>query len=255
MRRRAFAMLIVLGVLVVLLSVSASIARVRSTRALSAATHEDWIDALTIANSTDDAIRSWLAQESSAVVLDPIASSPLVPVLNHNFILAGKPIEIRVLAWDQCGMQSASEHKDLPQVITGLDQIKASGSVYPDDSHPDRIGSRMATHNPIPGSDLRGDSAIMVNVNTTSEQRLKNVFRALGTPLPDQLLNARLAGEHADTNSIRASQSDRYHLVASSRVWSFRTNVTVKRVRVSLWSVYVKRGGTWALEQRIAIPD
>jgi hypothetical protein len=255
MRRRAFAMLIVLGVLVVLLSVSASIARARSTRSLAAATHADWVDALTIANSTDDAIRSWLARESSAVVLDPKAGAPFVRVLDHNFIVAGKPIEIRVLAWDQCGMPSTSEIDDLPQDITGLDQISTSGSVYPDDTHPDRLGSRMATHNPIPGSDRRTDSAIMVNVNTASEQRLEDVFRTLGTPLSDQILNARRAGERADTNSIRASRSDRYHLIATSRVWSFRTDVTVDRVRVSLWSVYVKRGGTWALEQRIAIPD
>lgn len=255
MRRRAFAMLIVLGVLVVLLSVSASIARARSTRALASVTSVSWLDALTVAQSTEDAIQTWLVRESASIVLDPDSTSPLIHVLDHAIMIEGNAVEIRVLAWDQCAMPGASEHDDLPSDLTGLDELTAPTSIYPDDTHPDRLGARLGTHNPIQSSSRRSNSALLVNVNTTSEERLQEVFRDLGVAIPAQILTARRSGERVNLNSIRVNRSDRYHLIASSRIWSVRTDVTVDRVRVSLWSVYVKRGGTWGLEQRIAIPD
>ena len=255
MNRHAFAMLFVLGSLVVILSLTTIIARSRATDSIAARSSADMLDAMTIAESAHDPILAWLDLESGSVSIDPESTVPMVPVLGDSIRIDGKRARITVTAWDQFGMLSKGEQSHDYQNITGLDELAAPVSVFPSDVHPDRPGARIATHNPIPGQQTRGNAAPSVNLNTTPAARLEQLFQEYHIAGLDAVLASRADREQARGASIRIDGQAHHRFVSSSQSWGIRTDVRFGLASVSLWSVYVQRGGVWMLEQRVVIPD
>lgn len=253
--RHAFAMMFVLGAVVVILTASAIIARSQATDSIAAKSYADMLDAMTIAESAHDPILAWLDLESREVTIDPGSSAPIVPVLNDEILIDGKRAHITVTAWDQFGMLTKGEQALEYEGVSGLDQLVRPVSVFPSDLHPDRLGAQIATHNPIPGQQTRGNDAPSVNLNTATAARLEQLFTEYKISGLDTVLAARADREPVRSNSIRIDRELPYRFVSSSRSWGIRTDVRFGLAAVSLWSVYVQRGGAWMLEQRIVIPD
>jgi hypothetical protein len=248
-------MLMVLGTTVILLTTAAIIASARATDSIAARSNADLLDAITIAEATDDPILLWLDLEAEECVIHPDQPDPMVLVLADTVVIEGRQARISVAAWDQFAMSPKSEQIDEYRSISGLDELDAPGSVFPSPLHPDRLGAKIATHNPIPGQQTRGNAAPSINLNTTPASRLRQLFSRYNISGLEEVLASRLGGEPARGSTIRINNATPYQLVSSSRCWSIRTDVRFGLASLSLWSVYVQRGGAWMLEQRIVIPD
>ena len=102
--QRGAALLIVLATLVLVVSSSVTLLRLAST---AKATREAAKRAL----MGDDLIRvanapivNWLASKSSIVVLAPETTIPEIDVLHDTWVTGDTRHELRITAWDQCGM-------------------------------------------------------------------------------------------------------------------------------------------------------
>ena len=114
---------------------------------------------------------------------------------------------------------------------------------------------RGAQTDPILGQQTRGNGMPSVNLNTTPAPKLKQLFLQYNISGLDKVLSSRAKSESARGSSIRVDGQTTLRFVSSSQSWSIRTDVQFGLASLSLWSVYVQRGGNWMLEQRIVIPD
>ncbi len=248
-------MLLVLGALVVLLATTAMIARSRATDSIAARLHADFLDAISTAESTHEPVLAWLESESRNVIIHPDSLSPMFSVMNDTFQVGEKQVLITVTAWDQFAMPPIGEQIDIDQPVSGLDEIRKPFSVYPSLLKHDRLGASIATHNPVPGQQTRGNTLPSVNLNTTPILRLNQLFSRFNVSGLDSVLSARASNEHAHATSLRFNSDTPYRFVSSSQSWSIRTDVKFGLASLSLWSVYIQRGDVWMLEQRIVIPN
>lgn len=102
--RRAAALLLVLATLIVAITAAATLARLASTAKTQRVAATRTIVADDLLRATHPPILAWLASKSSTVVLPPEATSPQVQVLHDVWIIDAIEHELRITAWDQCGM-------------------------------------------------------------------------------------------------------------------------------------------------------
>lgn len=275
MKQRGVAMLIVLAAAVILLSAASVLARSRATAALSERTDERLRLAWAACDAAEAPTRAWLERRSRRVVLAPDAP-PVVTVLDDTFPISGLDARVTITAWDQTAMIPAvdlAKHPALSALLSrderaaarwispgrgspGLDLGHPSVAIFPAPDRPGALGARVATHNPPPGpARQRGGQSPAINVNTAPEPLLRAVYEQFTLSGIDAVLQARRAGERAEINQQRGSNTQPIRLVGSSTAWGVRTDVTINGLRVSIWSVYTLRAGNWTREQRLVIAE
>lgn len=102
--RRGAALLLVLATLIVAITAAATLARLASTAKTQRVVAMHSIVADDLLRAAQPPILNWLASKSSTVVLPPDATSPQVQVLHDVWVIDAIDHELRITAWDQCGM-------------------------------------------------------------------------------------------------------------------------------------------------------
>lgn len=274
MTRRAVAMIMVLAAVIVLLPAAAMIARTRATAALASSTQEQLLTAWSLCDAAEAAITAWLEDESRWVILSPQARTPMLSVLDDSITIGGRHARILVTAWDQGGMVPNTDLTAWPslrRLVTdeertcaawigeahpGLDLTLGDIPIYPAPTILNALGARIATHNPAPGhSRRRGGNIPFINLNTAPEPLLRAVYHDMSLQGVDVVLQQRRDGKPAGTSTQPVNGEHSFRLAGSSTAWGFRTDVTLDRLRVSVWSVFTLRGGTWVREQRLVIAE
>lgn len=102
--RRGAALLIVLATLVLVAGASVTLARLGSSAKVQRTVVRRTIIADDMLRAAEEPILAWLDTESSTVVLSPDASTPEVAVLHDKWVVDERAHELRITAWDQCGM-------------------------------------------------------------------------------------------------------------------------------------------------------
>jgi hypothetical protein len=234
--------------------------------------------------------RDWLTHESESIVLSPDASVPAVAVLDEHFDLQGKPVALKVVAWDQCGLvpvafaaaasplrlalpDDAAHQADLLSracAPLGLDELldaNTGTSPFPNvdvtRGHDEDRSLRVLLKDETTKAagawlGIRPSNSATLNVHTARKDVLEAAFRDAGRGGLEEVLAAR--AEHRKTavaHNAEAKSADsarRIELVGTSDTWAFRIDVEVGSVRASFWTVFLNKGGSWEREQRLFIP-
>lgn len=298
--RRGAALLLVLGALVV--SVSAALIAARAITRGKLATAA--ADADTLAGDLlvgcESPARAWLVNESARVALPAEADLPAVQVLHDTWEDAGRRIEVRITAWDQCGMvpiQAVRFGHPLAGVVSeaardaalalpaewldrpGLDQFPGAGSVFPElpatestvfgsgeqpsansrsEYEGTAIGAELATHSPGSGRARRGQTPVLLNVNTTPRRLLEEAMRLAGRGGVETILDKRGRGEPAAVGDVTTDGTQResgVRFIASSPAWAFRIDVRAGMIQRSVWEVWAHESSDWEVVQRLAIDE
>jgi len=265
-------MILVLGATVVLLTAAAAIARVRVSNTLRARSSDSLILAWEVAHASEAPILAWLTNESSDVVLPLDAEFPMIEITDARLSVADVPVSLTITAWDQHGMvpndaglvdvlparvaDRLDEAPWIEEAHPGLDQGNHGPSVFPSRDHPGALGGIIATHSPSPGSARgRAGRGAVVNVNTAPVWLLESLLSdSDGFSISDMLAD-RAAGDPVSYSGRGEILSDRIRFIGTSTAWSFRIDVETSHARVSIWSVYTRRGGVWNREQQLVIAD
>lgn len=284
-RRHGVALLLVLAMIVLIVPVAVGFTQ----RALLASVQERLSEQGRVADSIRAQIeagplQNWLSEESSKIVLDLEAMSPRIDVLHEHWQFDGSVYEIRLTAWDQCGMapfgavgagsplRAAVPGGILERINSarapqaepvGLDQFaldpfeldrSALRSAFPspDESDVLSIGAGIATH-------PNGESG-SINVNTAPMPLLEAALAAAGRGGLEVIVAARREGRlaplpRAPEGERQGASSHAPRLVGSSSSWAARIDVRVGSARRSWWSVYRLVSGRWECVQRCVIPD
>lgn len=287
-RRRGVALLLVLAMILLIVPVAVGFTQ----RAVLASLEQRLSAQEQIANSVRAQLEAgplqiWLAEESDKVALDLEACTPRVNVRNEKWRLDECAYEIRITAWDQCGMAPWSaltagsplravipggilERLDLAESISqrskpaGLDQFgidpftldhSALRSAFPSPDEEDglSVGAWIATH-PV------GDAG-SINVNTAPLPLIEAAMSAAGRGGIEAIIAARREGRRAplpraiEGGDRNGGSSLAPRLVGASSSWAVRIDVRVGSARRSWWSVYRLVSGQWECVQRCVIPD
>jgi len=289
-RRRGVALLLVLAMIILIVPVAVGFAQ----RAVLANLEDRLSTQEQVAGSVRaqleaGPLQSWLAGESAKVVLDLDARTPRIESLNERWRLDGIVYEVRMTAWDQCGMAPAAmlatasplrgalpggilERFDQANAVkeqrepAGLDQFGAGfdplagdrsalRSVFPAPDETDvlSIGAWIATH-PV------GDSG-SINVNTAPLPLIETAMSLAGRGGIEAIIAARWEGRRAplpaaiEMDSQVAQPNLAPRLVGVSNSWAMRIDVRVGSIQRSWWSVYRQSSGRWECVQRLVIPD
>lgn len=103
-RRRGAALLIVLATLVLVVTATVGVARLGSTTRSHRLIAERTLVADDLLAAAEQPILGWLARESTEIVLPPDVTAPVVAVLHDVWQDQGARYQLRITAWDQCGM-------------------------------------------------------------------------------------------------------------------------------------------------------
>jgi hypothetical protein len=266
MGRRGMALLLVLGLMVLLISASVSLARIAATQRLQATCAHRTVVADDLLIATDALILQWLKDASQNVTLPPELQSPRLKV-SHQVLSTGFGLAtIDIVAFDQRGMISfqlvRSGHPArlaLPQTAqhmlqfvdrlelqtdqpVGLDQIVHRAEADPLRVFPlgDLAETQMAVGEVIA---MQNDSDFVLNVNTAPMEVIEAAMRAAGLGGIEQIAEARSSGKlaiapHAQTSANVGGDSIQF--VATSDLWAFRIDIAVETFRRSWWAVYSK---------------
>ncbi|HKX46052.1 MAG TPA: hypothetical protein VJP77_05070 [Planctomycetota bacterium] len=267
---RGAALLVVLFTIAVVSVAAAAVAGLaaiaRSARVATAAQRE----AVDLLDQADGLVRTWLDQESTAVVLGTDVLTPAVAVRELAWSVGGEPRRMQVTAFDQCGMASAEAVAQgstlrlaVPEAVAraadlvtggdvppGLDLLaSAVESAFPTAAGDQAVGALLATHVEAPGR---------IHVWTAPEPLLAAALDLAGRSGDLQvILQARAQGTKlglaATAGGVATDLAPA--IVTASDVWSFRIDVEVGAVRQSWWSTYRGGAGSWSCVQRLAIPD
>jgi hypothetical protein len=284
--RQGVALLIVLAMIVLVVPIAVGLAR---QSVLSQVEHNLNSHATTARSLVRQIelgpILHWLEEESSKVVLDIECQWPLVEVWSDQWQFEEVDYELRVTAWDQCGMvpltsdaRASSLWRSLATQVTGrISQLPESGqnsplgldqmglptvesdrvtpSVFPTRSMDDpmAVGAWVATH-----SDGGFGS---INVNTAPTPLIKAAMQLAGRGDFEQILIARQSGKQsplpsvtADSGaSIRSGTDHAPRFVGTSHAWAFRVDIQVGTVKQSWWSVFKQQRSRWECVQRLVI--
>jgi len=287
-RRRGVALLLVLAMIILIVPVAVGFTQ----RAVIASLEQRLSAQEEIAGSIraqleSGPLQTWLAAESGKVVLDPEAKTPRVEVLNEKWRLDDCAYEVRLTAWDQCGMApwnaltagsplraavpggilerfDTAESGSRRSEPAGLDQFASvpftvdhsalrSAFPSPDEEDVHSVGAWIATH-PV------GDGG-SINVHTAPLPLIEAVAAATGRGAIEAIIPARREGRRvplpgAVEGSDRGAASGHApRLVGASSSWAVRVDVRVGTARRSWWSVYRQTSGQWECVQRLVIPD
>lgn len=261
-------MLLVLMVCTVMIVGVTIIARARASTAITTYQASELLRCDLLITASEKPILHWLEEQSSSVVIDPGSDAPAVDVHDSQFNLDDSVVKIEITGWDQQGMWPGnSDSVGLQPPVApnqGLDMgyhlahLESVTGVYPSRTVPDAIGGLVATHNPWPTRTgrARGRGIATINVNTAPQTLLDQISARYDVGDFNELLAKRSQGEFVATSqSARNAEGEEIRLASVSRVWSFRTQVTVGQVTRSVWSVYANQGGQWQLVQRTVIGE
>lgn len=281
--RRGAALLLVLAALILVTTAVAGVVRLTAVSGATENVHRSVTLADALFESATAPIENWLETESSQTVLSPDVEAPALEVLHDEWEIDGKHWEIRITAWDQCGMVPLKLARrgsplrltvppEIRQVIDGrnateskhpgLDQFVATSDgrgvrVFPEVSSDSgrAVGARVATHNEDP---------FRININTAPMILVEAALRRAGRGGVEAIRAARAKGAQATIGAAgtRGDAGDRaLRLVGTSDLWSFRIDIVVHGVHRSWWSVY-ERGKKvskpvhpWACIQRLLITE
>lgn len=287
-RRRGVALLLVLAMIILIVPIA-----VGFTQRAGLADFEQRLSVQErVANSVRAQVeagplRIWLAEESGRVVIDLEAKTPRVGVLDERWQFDDCRYEIRITAWDQCGMAPWSaltagsplravipggilERLDLAESISqrskpaGLDQFgidpftldhSALRSAFPSPDEEDglSIGAWIATH-PVSESGS-------INVNTAPLLLVESAMAVAGRGGIEAIIAARREGRRAPLPGAvedadgGAAPGRAPRLVGASSSWAVRIDVRVGAAQRSWWVVYQQISGRWECVQRCVIPD
>lgn len=254
--RRGVAMLLVVMTSTVLVVGVAILARTRTTLAL---THRQTAASIRIQYlllGSERPIFEWLGERARDVVVGPGTGAPVVGVLDEEFEIDGQRVRIRITAWDQQGMWPGNSDQlglDPPEPRHG-----SADRVFPTSTQPDSTKGVLATHNPWPTRSGRTRSAAIpaININTAPGMLLEQLRAGYPTGDLDTLLEQRQTGARVTVSqTLRTPDGREVRLTGTSRVWSFRTQVSVNKTTLGMWSVYTNQGGQWRLAQRMMIDE
>lgn len=102
--RRGAALLVVLATLILVMTTSVSLVNIASTNKLNRKLNQTTKQADDLLTASNDAIISWLSKEAGQVVLPPEMLEPRLDVLHDAWNINDTNCELRITAWDQCGM-------------------------------------------------------------------------------------------------------------------------------------------------------
>ncbi len=285
--RRGVALLLVLAMIILIVPVAVGFTQ----RAVLASLEQRLSDQGEVAGSIRAQVeagplQTWLAEESGKVVLDLDAKTSRVEVLNQSWLLDDCTYEVRVTAWDQCGMVPGSgltagsplraavpsgilerfdraDSLPRPSQPAGLDQFGSDPSVdhsalrsafpSPDEEDVLSLGAWIATH---PVSDSGS-----INVNTAPLPLIEAAMSAAGRGGIEAIIAARQEGRVAPLPQAFERENQAWdspqvpRLVGSSASWAVRIDVRVGSVRRSWWAAYRQNSGRWECVQRLVIPD
>ncbi len=276
-RTRGVALLLTLTSVVVVTTTALTLVRVvllEQTRARLDVETELAGDLLRAAEAP---IRYWLDEKSEEVVLPPVAREPRAPVLDDAWEMDGRNYEIRVVAFDQCGMVSLRSAREgsplrrfLPAAVReeidrleepadslwGLDLFAGfpfprgeSGSEEESEEAP-ALGAQVATHGDVPQS---------LNVHTAPLPLVEAVYRLSSAGGFEQVVAARAEGRKVAAVPPRPDRVGLEKLpclAIRSRFLAFRVDARVGQARRSLWAVYGPgEDEAWELKQRLWIHD
>jgi len=289
-RRRGVALLLVLAMIILIVPVAVGFTqRAVLTDLEHRLSAQEEVAGSVRAQLEAGPLQTWLAGESAKEVLDLDARTPRIGVLNERWRLDGIAYEVRMTAWDQCGMAPAAmlaaasplrsavpggilerfdqanaakerrEPAGLDQFGAGSDPMAGDRSALrsafpaPDEADVLSIGAWIATH-PV------GDSG-SINVNTAPLPLIEAAMALAGRGGIEMIINARRDGRRAplpaaiETGSQGAQPNLAPRLVGASNSWAVRIDVRVGSIQRSWWSVYRQSSGRWECVQRLVIPD
>ena len=279
--RRGMALMLVLGLVLIASPIIVLSARQQFTEYRHA--HEQRLSVI-----ADDLVRhaevlslQWLEEESHTVVLPDDCREPRIEVFAARWPHDTSDAELRITAWDQCGMLPAGNATNLtaPELnthepIASLAALHATLAqsevrVYPthNSEHP-ALGALVSTHNPPPPRQSRSNRSRssrshasatampMLNVNTTPIDRLAESLPSSMLGGLERIIAARREGNSAPVPASATRRDEgAIRFVTQSPSWSLRVDVRVGSVRRANWLVWCRRAGGWALEQRHAIAE
>ncbi|MCC6910310.1 MAG: hypothetical protein IT430_20440 [Phycisphaerales bacterium] len=286
--RRGVALLLALAMIVLIVPVALGFTQ----RALLAGMDERVSEQGQVADSIRTQLeagplQNWLSTESGKVALPVEAPTPRVDVLHEHWEFDDCEYEVRITAWDQCGMapweviatgsplraavparileRARPVASDRPRSKPlGLDQVAqftldAGGPVLPsafpspDERDASSPGAWIATH-PV------GEYG-SINVNTAPLPLIQAAFGQSGRGGIELILAARREGRVGPlpaavvAEDAGAQLNAKVQLIGASACWALRIDVRVGLVRRSWWSVYRQSSGRWECVQRLVIPD
>lgn len=229
MNRRGVALLLVLAVLVCAVAAAAGAARVSIATRAGARVSESAREADTWMIGAAGAIDRFLRVESARVVLGPGVREPELRVLEDRVRVRGRWVEIRVTAYDQCGMVPWTQMQGDSGLCEALDPVAVSVlgggaartgpreldllpsmarqeglAVFPGGAAAEStgrlaLGATVATHNPDPGSlSLAAQpTGGLINVNTAPAPLLRSALAPADRGQLSEILAARARGEAA----------------------------------------------------------
>ncbi len=261
-------MLLVLMACTVLIVGVTIIARVQTSSSIASIQASSLMRCDQLITAAEQPIMQWLVEESSKVAIAPSSDAPSVTIHDCQLELDESQVRVQITAWDQQGMWPTNcDRLGLTPPVWGgqvgelgfhLGRLQLDSGVFPTESTPNAIGGLIATHNPWPtrSGQTRRRGAVSINVNTVPQALLNQITARYDVGDLGSQLQSRAQGEPVEMNqSITNAVGEEIRLVGVSRVWSFRTQVTVDQVTRGVWSVYANQGGQWQLMQRTIIGE
>ncbi|MCH8825275.1 MAG: hypothetical protein IH984_17400 [Planctomycetes bacterium] len=125
--RRGAALLVVLAALILVMTSSVSLVNIASTNKIHRQLDQSAKQADDLLTASNDAIISWLNQEADQVVLPPEILEPCVDVLHDAWTINDTNYQLRITAWDQCGMVPIElARAGSPMRLTLSSEVKAA---------------------------------------------------------------------------------------------------------------------------------
>lgn len=254
--RRGVAMLLVVMTCTVLVVGVTIIARIRTTHAMTQQQASASIRVQQLLLESARPIFQWLDEDSRSVVIDLGTEAPMVGVLDDELMVDGQRVRIQITAWDQQGMWPGNSEElglDPPQPRHTSDD-----RVFPSRARPGSAKGVLASHNPWPtrSGRTRSGATPTININTAPGMLLDQLRSGYPTGELDTLLGQRQSGDPVTVSKmLRSADGQELRLTGMSRVWSFRTQVSVNQMTMGMWSVYTNQGGQWRLAQRTMIDE
>jgi hypothetical protein len=136
-RGRGVALLVVLGTLVVVTASLAGFSRAAASARSGRARAVEGVACDALLRAAERPVQAWLLERSASAVLPPDVDAPALTVLHDLWTCGGIAIELRLVAFDQCGMLpvSASARSALGPVF-GADLAVALRRFNQDDAAP-----------------------------------------------------------------------------------------------------------------------
>ena len=274
MTRRAFALLMVLGMALVVAVSVVGLARTAAHQHAHSAHARLVALSPAILDAVDARVLHWLGHDERTIVLPPDATEPRAAVLSDHLTLHGLPFHLSIHAWDQRGMAPIAlirelqpdrareaDHLDPPMAIRpGLDVLRAAGldGVFPGSitHEQDRvsIGARLSTYQ-RESKGIGRRPVLLLNTRTAPIELLAAVSAPAGVDAAGPIQAARSSGEIPTTTFTATLGEHEVRVSAQTDCWSFRIDLSHGPARTAWWLVYARTDRSWACVQALPIDE